>query len=283
MLINNLGLLTIEISEIINFWPVLLIIWGIAILKIPTVLKYILSSLSGVLLALIIVSTMFSAQKAVTNFEFFDDENVNVSFNTEESIGIDSNIRIVNLDISAGASSLIITDSDDKETLVQTNSKTLVMNENSVNDSLKNVDITVGPAENEGNNGTRSEIKLSRIPVYNIDLSGGASKLTMDLSKIKVRKMSIDAGAASITLKLGNLMDTTKIVINSGAAKFSIKFPNDSYCFINAETALSTSNFTDFKKIHANEYVFTPKSNNGKVVLIEFEGALSTINVEPYK
>jgi len=283
ILLNNLGMLTINISEIVNYWPILLIIWGIALLKIPEVLKYILSGLSGVLLALIIVSSIFSAKEAVSDFDFNEDFDFEVNGNTEleDMIALDSLTKYVNLEISSGATTLKITSIEDMENLIKTYSKGIMITEESESDSVKNINISLGPIDKKNDN-SYSDIRFNTYPIYDINLSSGASKVDIDFSKNKIRDFDLDAGAANVKLKFGQLVDTTNISINSGAAKIGLLIPKESVAFLNAETALTSSNFNNFKKIKNGKYEFKPDSTNGKVIFIEFEGALSSFTIETY-
>ncbi|MBI5323909.1 MAG: hypothetical protein HZB41_01280, partial [Ignavibacteriae bacterium] len=55
-LMNELNMWNYDLSVIQYFWPLLLVIWGISILKIPGIAKKILASLAAILLALFIMS-----------------------------------------------------------------------------------------------------------------------------------------------------------------------------------------------------------------------------------
>lgn len=283
ILLDNLNLLKMDIGEIAIYWPILLIIWGVALLKIPEILKYILSGLSGVLLALIIVSSIFSAKRAVSEFDFNEDFEFNVTDNSDlvDAISMDSLTKYVNMDISSGASSLKISSSDDKENLIKSYSDGIMIDENSDSDSVKNISISLGPIDKK-NDDNFSDIRLNSIPIYEINFSSGASKIDLDFTNNKVRDFDLDAGAANVKLKFGQLMDTTRITINSGAAKIGLLIPKESNAYLDAETALTSSNFKNFKKIKSGKYEYIPSNKNGKVILIEFEGALSSFTVDTY-
>ena len=57
-LMSNFELLNFESNYIFKFWPVILIIWGAALLKIPLMVKGILAGLSGLLVALLLISAV---------------------------------------------------------------------------------------------------------------------------------------------------------------------------------------------------------------------------------
>lgn len=283
ILLDNLNLLKMDIGEIVIYWPILLIIWGVALLKIPEILKYVLSGLSGVLLALIIVSSIFSAKRAVSEFDFSEEFEFKVNDNSEliDAIPMDSLTKYVNLDISSGASSLKITSLDDMENLIKTYSKGIMIKENSQSDSVKNIEISLGPIDKKSDY-SFSDIRFNSIPVYDVSFSSGASKIDLDFTNNKIRDFELDAGAANVKMKFGQMMDTTRISINSGAAKIGLLLPKESTTFLNAESALTSSNYKNFKKVKNGKYEYKPSNSNGKVILIEFEGALSSFTVDTY-
>lgn len=284
LLLSNLNLFNIQIGEIVNYWPVLLIIWGVSLLKIPNILKLILSSLSAFLIALIIISIFSSTTNSVCNFSFFSDSNFdNIDYKNLRTTNssLDSNYKNVVFNFSGGASSFKITDSNDDLYTIKAHNNDFQVNSNELNDSTLNVDFESGSNSIElGNNQRKySEIKLNKYPNWQFKINCGASKLDMDLSKLKTKYLEFDAGAAKVDLTIGKLSDSVNIFIDCGAAKFNLNIPKELSCRIVTKTALSQNSFPGFTHTDSGDYITENYGKTNKHIYIEIEGALSSFKI----
>ncbi len=283
ILLDNLNLLSFELNNLLSFWPILLILWGILLLKIPNIFKLILSAISGIILALLIISTFYSIKNSIFSVNIKDTfaNNSSNSNNSIDVIEMDSVIKYVNLEISTGASSFNISKNSDNTNLITTFTEGILVEDNSELDSIKNIKVSAGPLENKKTD-YMADLSLNNLPIYKIELNAGASKIDCNFSNIKIKKIDIDAGAANIRLRLGSDMDTTFIKINSGISKINLLLPKESKCILKSESSLSANNFKSFKKMENGKYEYYPTINNAKVIIIDFEGALSSFSIANY-
>jgi hypothetical protein len=284
ILLSNLNLFNLEISEIVKYWPLLLIIWGVSLLKIPNILKLILSSFSALLIALIIISAFSSTSKAICNFNFVSEKNFdNVDYKNMKitNLAYDSNYKNLVFNFSGGASSFKISDSEDDMYVIKAHINDFQVNSNAIDDSTLNIDFESGGNEIQfGKNQKRfSEIKLNKNPNWKFNVNCGASKLEMDLSKLKTKYMEFDVGAAKVDLTVGDLSDSVSIFIDCGAAKFNINLPIESSCRIVTNTALSQNSFPGFIHTGDGDYLTENYGKTGKHIYIEIEGALSSFKI----
>lgn len=277
-LLQNLNLLQININEIIIFWPILLIVWGITLLKVPELLKYILSSLSGFFLALVIITTTNTIKKDIFNID--DDFKLStkaILSNEIYSIPVDSNITHYKLEIKSGSASILVNSLDTLNDLLLTNAT----NESfDYNYNQKIYKLTFDPL-NSFDETSIGKLFLNENLLYDLDISSGASKIEVNLSNTKVKDFDLEAGVSTIKITLGDKVDTTFVNLSSGAAKLKINFPKSSNCIIITESALTNKNFKKFIKTNNNQYKYIVENSN-KYIFIKYEGAISTFYVEPY-
>ena len=277
-LLQNLNLFQININEIVIFWPILLIIWGITLLNVPEFLKYILSSLSGVLLALVIITFINSIKKDI--FDIDDDlklSNNTILSNEIYSIPIDSNIINYKLEIKSGSASILINSLDTLKDLLLTNA---TIKSYDYDNNQKIYELTYNPL-NSVNDESIGKLFLNENLIYDFDISSGASKMEVNLSNSKVKNFDLEAGVSTIKITIGDKVDTTYVNLSLGAAKLKIDFPKSSNCIINTESALTNKNFKKFIKTNNNQYKYNVENSN-KYIFIKYEGAISTIYIEPY-
>ncbi|MES2277056.1 MAG: DUF5668 domain-containing protein [Bacteroidota bacterium] len=124
--------------------------------------------------------------------------------------------------------------------------------------------------------------KLNSAPIWDMDISTGATKLDFDLTKFKVRNFKINGGAASFDIKLGQPLDMTTVDISTGVSEVNISVPKDAACKINTDSGLSSNHFDGFSKTDDNTYETPGYSNAKKKIYIKLEGGLSGFRVNRY-
>ncbi len=287
-LLHQFGMWNYNLSIIQDFWPLLLVLWGLSILKIPGLAKKFLSGLAGIFLALLIISFVtyhwnWNIHKNIS--VIFDDENDNGKFTKYEKVlsePFDSVNKAVCLNLDAGAGSFDIKDTSAEliDVYSYKNLGELGLNKNIDNGEL-NLHLDMSLSKFWKKNGGKAEIRLSTIPVWDMNLKVGASNFECDLSKYKLRSINVEGGAASIDLKLGSLSDTTWINVDVGAASVDIRIPSNVGCQIKSNTGLSSVDISGFNKNEEGYYTenFT---SSGKKIFLTLKGGVSSFNVSRY-
>ncbi len=296
ILLDNLDIVTISVNKIWVYWPILLIIWGVTILKIPAILKIIMSGISGLFLALVIASLM--------NFNWNEECNWNININDENDVTIEDtfngadnnyeiqklnyqmnqNFKIANLTFDGGAGNFNIGGTCEDLFLISSGGAKTNVNTNLV-DTVVDVNFDFSGKSFKINNRHQSrfaKINLNADVLWNLDVDAGAAKFNMDLSQYKVNNVNIDAGAIDLNLKIGDLYKETNINISSGASNLKIDLPQTSSCIIHTDITLSEKQFNGFKKIKPGQYVTENYQNSSNTIQIMLDGALSNISINRY-
>ena len=124
--------------------------------------------------------------------------------------------------------------------------------------------------------------KLNAAPIWDMDISTGATKLNFDLTKFKIRNFKISGGAASFDVKLGQPLDNTDVNISTGAAEVRISVPKDAACRINSDSGLSSNSFIGFTKTNDGHYETPGFSAAKKKINIDLDGGISDFKVTRY-
>ncbi|CAH0995372.1 hypothetical protein EMA8858_01493 [Emticicia aquatica] len=125
-------------------------------------------------------------------------------------------------------------------------------------------------------------LKLSTAPVWTIDMGIGAGEVDFDLSNYKVKKLNIETGAASIDIKLGDKQDNTAVDINSGVASVKIKVPESVGCEIKMDGALNAKDFDDFEKVGNGVWQTKGFNTATKKITLNVDSGLSSLKVDRY-
>ncbi len=292
LLLHSLGMQIWGIEYAGKLWPLLIIFWGVSLLKINKLFSSLLTAFTALLLALFLASLFYNhgccwqfenkegCREDKTEYFVSSTDSV-TSFSSE----YDESIKEAKFYIDGGAAVYHIADTTEKTIDIFTDNpehdfKFTVDKEKSVY-TLDMTGVHVKNIFKNKKSGRVATIKLNKNVLWDLDFNIGASEIEGDLSQYKVSRLDIDAGAASIELKLGDLADVCKVTIDAGASSVKLMIPASSGCRINSETGLSDEDFNGFTN---SEGVYTTENynNTNKVVNIEISGGVSSFEVVRY-
>ncbi len=276
----NFGFPIPEFSGVITYWPILLIVWGVALLKINNIAKLVLATLSGIMLAFLLGSIYISISNKFMDINI--DKTINITKNKSflksyEDSFIDS-IKFAELDFSGGVGQFQFTSVG--------NTGFKIVSYHASSDVHKEIrDSTIyysfsGTDTKSGDSKTM-EILLGQVYVWDLHLKTGASNVKLDFKDVLLKNLNINAGASDFNITLGNLSDSN-IEINSGAANFEIWIPRDAGCKIITRTTLSSTQFKDFISTEQGVFYTEDYDDWKQKITITIDGALSNFDVKKY-
>ena len=270
-------------NNLIDYWPVLIILLGLSILLKGTILKPIISAFSGLLAGLILFSLFFGTQ-----FNSEEDENI---ISSESSLSTYSenynpDTKVATLSLKAGAGNIKIKSGTSK--LIDVKSigynNTLSFNtryrDNNARVVLRNASHEFNILDDSGSRNLN--IKLNSNPVWKFNLKLGAAKVNMDLSDIAVSDFVLSTGATSSEIKFGDKNEEIKVDVEMGAATLDILIPKESGCLIKGDMVLVAKNLEGFDKIGNRRYKTRNFDSAGNKIIINFDGGVSTFKIERY-
>ncbi len=286
-LFANLFDFNFEWSTAWKFWPLVLVLIGLAIIVKNKTGKLIISGFAGLVLALSIFASISSSLnffKCGLNFSFDDDPITSeTSRYTEE---YSDSINTAFFYIEAGAGNFKILSTTDKLLDIKTESHgvdyTLIRNDY---DSTSNLIFKMKSNKFRfGKKGSfnKVEIALNPNPIWDINFDIGAASIKVDLSPFKVKDIDINMGAASLNLKLGEPVDETNLTIDAGVSDINIFIPENVGCEIISDVALSSTNYEGFTKIKSSLYRTPDFDTTEKKIYINVESGVSSIDVRKY-
>ena len=274
-------------SELAKFWPVFIIIFGVSLLPLNKVLK------SVSVIVIILISCLIYCNEVNGNENTSDEMTSEVlleeGIETQEfSAPFKDNITEASVEINYGAGVLYL--NSPVAELVKARNMSDKISQNfylEYEGSHAEILFDVEDDNYQVNNvdevkSNRFDISLNEAPIYDFELNLGACEMNFDFSEYKVSDIEINSGASNIDIKLGELFDSTRIVISTGVSKIRIGIPNNSGCRVECESVLSLKDFDGFVKKSSNVYETSNYSSAENNIEIEFEGAMSEIKVYRY-
>lgn len=279
-ILKNLDIVYFSWVAIWRLWPVLLILWGIAIIPVKNWMKLVLSVVA-IALAFSFVSHRHSFTHEFRIHKFFDESKWE---DQQITVPYDSIVPEAKLKLDAAAGNFKINKITDK--LIEFNKYGSLGNYSLTckdDDNGKTIKIKLeNTIINMGRKSDKVDIQLNQHPVWDFDLDIGAAVFNLDLCEFKVQNLDIDGGAASIRIKLGDKHHTTKLNIDTGASSIRIRVPETSACQIKSTTVLSSRSFHGFNKIKEHTYQTSNFDDSDNKIYIEIDAAVSSLKVIRY-
>lgn len=275
------GVISFTCRNILSLWPLLLIWIGIGILPLRDGFKIALDLISmAVGMVLLIQPVQGCSISQHLNIEKY----VNTVIVYDAGDDVIGKVGKAKLEFNAGASEIIFAKGD--STLLNIgstdadNNRNIKFTQKQFQDKVE-MNVTVMPTHNMI--GSPFTVFLSSDPVWEMDISVGASKNHIDLSPFKVENLELSAGASDIYLKIGDLHPTVDVKIEMGATNMEIAIPSTMDCHIKKEWGLTSSTFKDFKETGKGHYFSAATDSVSKgVINLEISSGVSNIVITKY-
>lgn len=279
---------SLAFGDIIDFWPILLIVLGLSFILKNEILKTIFIILIGITLGIL---TFHFFDLTINFFErdfFKSHQNKEIIKKTEKlSEEYDKNIKEMNINFEGGASSIEIKGNTEKlyEIIASNLNKEwdfdFEKDSNIATLNLKMKNLNLHFDNRKGGNYFNLLLNKNLIYSFNIDL--GAAATNLDLSDLLLKKIDINAGAASMNIKLGQpAIDTLKLNLDCGASSIKIQVPANIGCELYSDLGLSSKNINGFNKVKENLYRTANFDSTYKKIFLNLEGGISSLDVNRY-
>ncbi len=291
ILLNNLGKICFDLYDLWKFWPLVLIIWGVAFLVKNNFLKAFLAAISAVILAFAIFAFFSYASNFVDNRFSINDNGIH--FEADGDIDttnyfepFNNHITNAEFDFKAGAGAFVVEDTTSGLISAKTNGVKnnfeLIRTDNNAETVVKFQMRHKRFSFNDGEIKNKAIVKLNALPDWDLNFEVGAASINLDLRPYKTQNINIKMGAASMKIRLGEKSEVTNLNIKSGASSVDVFVPDSSGCEITTHTALSSKDFRGFDKINSSLYRTNNFEKAKKKILITVNSGVSSIKVVRY-
>jgi hypothetical protein len=294
-ILNNLGIVHFSWFSFWRLWPVILLFWGITLLPVKDMVKY-------VLLGVVLVSMFFVINRLPEgrpwywNFKHPDhsfrwewddeknDSTITTSSDQNLSVPFDSLAKRGILKLDAAAGNFIIKGTT-PEFLSFVKSGDIGNYELTTNDIHGDKKITLKMQEGTSRHNIRKNevnIRLNSKPAWNLDMSIGAAAVDFDLSDYRIDSANFEAGATSMVVRLGDKNPRTFVEFNAGASSLHIDVPKTAGCQVTSESFLVSKTLEGFENKGNHVYQTSNFKENKTKIYITIKTAISSIDVSRY-
>ncbi len=270
ILLSSLGIIQISyFILLLKYWPIILIIIGLAMIFR---MKWIANILGLLLIFGLTLSLIAPHSNSAESIEI------------NESVYSSKEIKSANLELEYGAGNIMIGQDENTKILdysIKTNNNSLPKIDYDIIGSKLDFKIQKSKIKSDLIDTADDSwtIFLSDEITYDIDLKYGAVNSNIDLSELKVKELSIDSGACKSEIKFGNY--PTTVEINTGASSNIFTFPKNIGVKIIFDGGLSSTDFDGFLKT-GHEYTTENYEESQDHIEIKISAGLASFNSEFY-
>lgn len=290
--------------QIARFWPVLLILAGVAVLLNER--RSIYNPVTALMVAFAIPLGIYSfASSGVDRIKTEFNDELNLNFDDEDwkddlkeefgkehveqdfSVPLENEVTEAKLKISGGAGEFDLKKSDGNlfEAKTSLDFGSYKMSEERIGNT-HDIEFEMKGKKGNFNMGEHNKnevmLGLSTKPIWDIELGIGAGELDFDLSDFSVKNLDIKTGAADIDVKLGALNSKTDVKVESGVASVSLEIPESVGCEIHMDGALNSKDFDGFDSVGNKTYRTANFDQSSKKIFIDVSSGLSSVAVKRY-
>ena len=296
LLLGNFRILHLSWFSLWRLWPMILLIWGITLLPIKDLFKFILLILM-IAFAILFFNRIPENRPWFFNLHHHFSDKDFKDWDSDDNDTIKSNLRdqsltvpfdsiavkgVLNLDAAAGNFTLNDTTHD---FLFFRKSGDIGNYELTTGDSkgVKTINLKMKEGTIRHNIDKNSvEIRLNTKPSWRLSFNIGAAKIDLDLSKYKIDSAQFEAGASSMEIKIGDKTPVTKLSFDAGASSITVRVPKLSGCQVTSDSFMVSKEFDDLVKTGENKYQSNGFASTKNKVYITINSAISKIRVERY-
>jgi hypothetical protein len=280
LIADRTGSLTLQWYAWWRFWPLLLVLGGIALLLRESKILWVVVALAGAAVAVVAAS--------VLSFSWIDGD-------WKGSREVHAQEFVVPLEEATERASFVF-ESGAGVCIMQDTTKALVAANTECNfgeyklgqtnaEKQQDVRLTLEGKHggwNLGRMDNRAEVRLNTLPVWDLDFSLGAARVDIDLRPYTVEHLRLRSGAAKVTLKIGARGSETRVDVHAGASSIRIDVPESAGCEVFAEAPLSSKKFPGFTKVGTGEYRTDNYDSAAQKISITIKAGVSSMRVTRY-
>ncbi len=277
---ENLNMIDFDWYNMWRLWPVIIILWGISILPVKDIIKI-------ALVMVVLGGSIYYMVNDNVKWRIQDDNYTEISskaVNQEFQVPYEDSTTTATFHMEMAAGSLSMYDVSDQ--LVDfRKSGSLIDYRYIVKQEDGDVDVRILMDDDVSYNSkqkNRIDVKLSPIPVWDLNFEVGAAEVNLDFTSFRIEKLDIEGGAASFNLKLGDLYPETHVDIEAGASSIDLRIPESSGCELKINTVLSGRTITGFEKIDHGLYRTQNFDQAESKIYMEVNAAVSNYSIKRY-
>jgi hypothetical protein len=277
-LAESLGFVQVYWVGMLQLWPLLLVVSGLAMLSYNNRYWKVLSAIAVVAMLVVVAVVSLGVIRP----------SVPMAISEVAIQKVSSEVKQIDITVKAGAGSINIDGMDQDDVVradLSSNFATL-WHQTSVVDTTQSVEISMDSRMMHEwlLGGVRSNLNLTLqkgLPLQ-LNIESGAADMNIDLSEVQARQINIKTGVSSLDLVIGANEDAVDVNVSSGVSSIQIDVPQDSGVNLQIDGGLNSKSISGLIKVKDNIYQTAGFDDADRKINIAAAIGLSSFSVNSY-
>lgn len=279
LLLSNFGLIELQLSNLWQLWPLLIVGWGVSLLNIKGTWWKVVSGI------LLVAGLGLFTLVAIGAGPFSDDEQ-NTQVQSQQVEADNSEVERLDVSVKAGAGNVVIGSHEGDmpvEAVLRSDFATLDL-DSQTDGNTQVVDISVDGERAwwGGNFRNDLDVQLSKELPVSLTVDTGASDFRADLSEVKLERLDVDLGASSGLMILGALVDRLDVDLKAGASSVTFRVPKDAGVSVTLDQGVSSQDLADLQEKGDGVYETEDFDRAKKQIMITADIGVASFELERY-
>ncbi|NCU29516.1 hypothetical protein EOM60_02805 [Candidatus Saccharibacteria bacterium] len=279
LLLGNLGLVSINLSNIWQLWPVLIIGAGLSLLSLRGWLGGLVSFVAAI--ALLGLVTFALVDNPIYPTSSSSSVQTTVLSDTADGAGK------LQVTIDTGATDVTLSSSRERrgvEASQESNRLRLVKKAETKGDT-RHVSFSADSTRMfwlGGGVTNNLKVDLTRSLPVALGINTGATNVSGDLSRVRLTSLDVDTGASSVDLRLGALERRQEITLDAGASSITLHIPERVGVRVDSNNGLTSTDLEGLDKISDSRYESAGFANADKQIFIRSDLGVTKFEIKRY-
>lgn len=279
-LLERVGWLVADWETVLKFWPLVLVLWGIAMLVRSDRTRWLGPAIGGVFVGVVVlamINVSWVGAPWIPRGEYHEQR-----FQVPGDAAVDSAV----LRFESGAGTFVFGDTTSALFAARTRSgqasywMTSDRQGGTQTIRLGRERKTVGSWFGRMQN--RADVSLSPDPVWDVDVNAGAADIELDMEAYRLARLKVNTGAATVRVKLGAREPEQTVSLHAGASSIRIRVPDSAGCRVTLSASLSSKSLKGFTQEGSGRYQTENFDRSARKILIDISAGVSSIHVSRY-
>lgn len=278
LLLGNLGFVSINLGNIWQLWPVLIIGAGLSLLSLRGWLGGLVSFVAAIALLGLVTFALVDNPIYPTS----------PSSSTQTTVLSDTadGAKKLQVTIDTGAADITFSSSRDRRGVEasQDNNRLRLVKKTGTKGDTRHVLFSADSTRGFwlGNLTNNLKVDLTRSLPVALNINTGATKVSGDLSQVRLTSLDIDTGASSVDLRLGALEKRQEITLDAGASNITLRIPKQAGVRVDSSNGLTSTDFEGLDKISDSRYESSDFDDADKQIIIHTNLGVTSFEIKRY-
>lgn len=279
LLLDNLTIITVNLANVWDLWPVLIIGAGLSLLSLR-------GWIGGLVSFLAVIALLGLVAFTIVDNPLYSDVRGSGTQTTVQADTAENADRLA-ITIETGAADITLSSSQDQRGVeaTQTSNQPSLVKTGETSAATRHIVFSAEPSRTvllTGAHRNSLAFNLTQSLPVTLTINTGATSIRGDLSQVRLTSLDIDTGASSVDLRLGAVQQRQAVTVDAGASSITLHVPQHVGVRVESDSGLTKTTFEGLDKVSDSIYESSGFDRADRQIVIRADLGLSQFEITRY-